>query len=216
MTSFFIKSCFVLMVVILLLDSANCLSTSVDAGKMECFILTAAAGMPCFGSFEILSPDPEPLSITLTGPAPTHKLYHESKYRGPNALGDDQTEGSFAFDADTDGDYELCIANGNPHNNDGQPKLVAFNFRLVEGGGGDADYEYASMQSELLDLHRGLIFLKDHQSFMNQREHVHKSTLESINFKVQCWTVLESIILIAVSFWQIGNLSTFFETKRKM
>jgi hypothetical protein len=183
---------------------------------MECFILTATQGMPCFGSFEILSPDPEPLSITLTGPAPTHKLYHESKYRGDNALNDDQTEGSFAFDADSNGDYELCIANGNPHNNDGQPKLVAFNFRLVEGGGGDADYEYASMQSELLDLHRGLIFLKDHQSFMNQREHVHKSTLESINFKVQCWTVLESVILIAVSFWQIGNLSTFFETKRKM
>jgi hypothetical protein len=215
MVSFF--TFYVLVVLAVFYESASGLSTSVDAGKMECFILTAAAGMPCFGSFEILSPDPEPLSITLTGPAPTHKLYHESKYRGPNALDEDQTEGSFAFDADLNGDYELCIANGNPHNNDGQPKLVAFNFRLVEGGGGgDADYEYASMQSELLDLHRGLIFLKDHQSFMNQREHVHKSTLESINFKVQCWTVLESIILIGVSFWQIGNLSTFFETKRKM
>lgn len=205
-----------LFIFLLTLHQVSSLSTSVEPGKMECFILTATQGMPCFGSFEILSPDPEPLSITLTGPAPTHKLYHESKYRGDNALNDDQTEGSFAFDADSNGDYELCIANGNPHNNDGQPKLVAFNFRLVEGGGGDADYEYASMQSELLDLHRGLIFLKDHQSFMNQREHVHKSTLESINFKVQCWTVLESVILIAVSFWQIGNLSTFFETKRKM
>lgn len=208
--------CTVFFVISFFLGPSWALSVSVDPGKMECFILSANSGMPSFGSFEVLSPDPEPISVTVVGPAPAHKLYHESKYHGPNALDEDQTEGSFAFDADVTGDYEMCIANGNPHHNDGQPKLVAFNFRLVEGGGGDADYEYASMQSELLDLHRGLIFLKDHQSFMNQREHVHKNTLESINFKVQCWTVLESIFLIGMSFWQIGNLSTFFETKRKI
>jgi hypothetical protein len=150
----------------------------------------------------------------VVGPAPGNKLYFESKYTGPGALQSDQTEGSFSFDAELDGDYSFCISNGNSDSNDGKSKLVAFNFRVVDST--ENDYELSGLQSELVDLHQGLTFFKDHQSFMNQREDIHKATLESINTKVLWWTVFESIILIAIAWWQIAYIRTFFEIKRKM
>ena len=58
--------------------------------------------------------------------------------------------------------------------------------------------------------------LKDHQSYMNQREDMHKLTLESINVKVICWTVLEAVILLAMAAWQISYIRSFFETKRRL
>ena len=191
------------------------LSVSVKPGSMECFIVTASTGTHCFGSFQILSSDPEPISITVVGPAPAHTMYHESRYRGTGAIDTDETEGSFAFDADLEGDYNLCISNGNPQNHDGHEKLVAFNFRTVDSTG-DTDYEFASLQSDLLELQKGLTFLKDHQSFMNQREDVHKTTLESTNVKVLCWTVVEAVILVGMMLWQLTYISKFFETKRKL
>jgi hypothetical protein len=199
------------LLVFVFVRALDCLSVNVKPGQAECFFVTTTPETPCFGSFEILSPDPEPLSILVRGPLPLHKVVHESRYRGDGAIDKHETEGSFSFTADLEGDYGLCITNEEPS----QEKVVAFNFRCVEIAG-DIDYEFASMQSELFDLQRGLNFLKDHQSFMNQREDRHRAILESTNFKVLGWTVLEAIILIGMALWQIAYISKFFETKRKM
>lgn len=96
----------------------------------------------------------------------------------------------------------------------GISRIVAFNFRVVTTS--DKDYEYLGLESELNDLRQGLDLLKDHQSYMNQREDVHKRTLEGIDTKVLCWTILEAAILIGMTFWQISYISSFFETKRKL
>ena len=137
----------IFLLVLNIFPTTDSLSVSVKPGFMECYIISASPGTACFGSFEILSPDPEPISVSVVGPPPAHKLYHESRYRGAGAIESDETEGSFAFDADLEGDYSLCISNGNPDNHDGQNKLIAFNFRSVENPG-DTDYEFASLQSE--------------------------------------------------------------------
>lgn len=193
------------------IPTLTCLSVNIKPESSECFLVSAASETPCFGSFEILSPNPEPLSIIVRGPKPLSKLIHESRYRGQGAIDSHETEGSFSFTADVEGDYSLCLTNEEST----EEKVVAFNFRCVEIAG-DIDYEFASMQSELFDLQRGLNFLKDHQSFMNQREDRHRAILESTNFKVLSWTILEAIILIGMTLWQIAYISKFFETKRRM
>jgi len=33
---------------------------------------------------------------------------------------------------------------------------------------------------------------------------------------VLCWTILEAVILIAMTVWQIYYISSFFETKRRL
>ena len=161
----------------------------------------------------MITPDPEPVVVRVTGPK--NKLHFESKYKGDDLGEQNLSEGSFQFDADADGDYKMCISNGDRETGgDGVLRTVAFNFRAVANG--QKDYEYAGLDSELAALRLGLDSLRDHQSYMNQRENVHKMTLESINTKVLCWTILEAVILIAMTVWQIYYISSFFETKRRL
>ena len=195
-------------------DYVRCYSVEVGPGMKECYSVAATTGMPCSGSYEVLAEDPKPLTISVKGPGPHHNTYYESKYQGEGAVNADMSEGMFSFDAETEGDYYLCIENGSENNNDGISRLVAFNFRTVSVG--ERDYQYNGVESELDELQQALDLLIDHQSFMNQREDVHKSSLESMNTKVLLWTVLETIILIGMAFWQISYISKFFETKRRL
>lgn len=191
-------------------------SINIEAGESNCFFVTAAKDDVCTGSFEVLTPDPTPVIVSVHGPAPRRTLYFESKQKtGVDMRSEKQlSEGSFSFDAESDGDYEMCLSNGT-EDNDGLTRIIAFNFRVTQEVE-ETDYEYVGLESELAEMRQGLDLLRDHQSYMGQREDLHKETLESINTKVLCWTVLEAVILIGMSFWQISYISSFFETKRKL
>ena len=153
--------------------------------------------------------------MSVNGPKPKNKNYFESKQKkGVDVKTDKElSEGKFSFEAEADGDYEMCVSNGGEEN-DGITRIVAFNFRVSDVE--ESDYEYAGLKTELAEMRQGLDLLRDHQSYMGQREDLHKETLQSINTKVLCWTVLEAVILIGMSFWQISYISSFFETKRKL
>jgi len=184
-------------------------------------------GQPCSGSYEVITEDAAPITVRVTGPdAVVHyesngaeadakdSTPDEEKPDGeeeePVSLGD-----AFQFDADFDGMYTMCFFNDETKSDDGLSRVIAFNFRASDAKQRD-DYAYNGIGSELESLQRGLDELKDHQSYMSQREDIHKSTLNSINFKVLCWTVLESVILILTAIWQISYISSFFETKRRL
>ncbi len=127
----------------------------------------------------------------------------------------DETEGTFSFTTQESGDYHLCIKNYDIWNGgDVTNKLIAFNFRSLQAN--NQDYQYLGIDTELSELRHGLNYLKDHQSYMNQREDVHKTVVDSINNKVLFWTFLEAIILIGMTIWQISYISNFFEVKRRL
>lgn len=188
-------------------------SIEIESEEKQCFIITATSGVSLSGSFEVISADPTPLIVTLLGPGPAFETHYKSKFDG-SLEEEDYSEGSFTLEVEKDGDYTLCFQNGELEKGDGVLRIVAFNFRAI--GSDQRDYEASSLQTELLALRQGLEFLKDHQSFMNQREDVHKDTLESINTKILCWTVLESVILLSMAIWQIIYIRSFFETKRRL
>lgn len=192
-------------------------SINIDPGESNCFFVTASKGNICTGSFEVITPDPTPIIVSVHGPSPKKRLLFESKQsKGIDIKSEKElSEGTFSFDAEGDGDYQMCISNGNGGDNDGIVRIVAFNFRVIEEME-EIDYQYVGLESELTEMRQGLDLLRDHQSYMGQREDLHKETLESINMKVLCWTVLEAVILIGMSFWQISYISSFFETKRKL
>lgn len=174
----------------------------------QCFIVEAVAGTSCSGSFEVISGDALAIAVKVTDPK--HGLQFESRLiEGQDEK--DLSEGSFSFDAELDGDYTMCIGNGN----DGEDTVVAFNFRAMPTSG-TMDYQYVGLESELMELREGLSSLKDHQSYMSQREDIHKDSLDSINVKVLCWTILEAVILIGMAVWQISYIRGFFETKRRL
>ncbi|KAJ1430257.1 emp24/gp25L/p24 family/GOLD-domain-containing protein [Ochromonadaceae sp. CCMP2298] len=190
-------------------------SVEIKSGMSSCFIVKAVVGVPITGTYEVIVPDPKYITVKVTGP--NGFLHFEKKTSDLEAEEKDkeeESEGFFSFDSELEGDYTMCISNGVDEDGDGIPRLVAFNFRAVAHG--QQDYQFLGLQSELSDLSEGLELLKDHQSYMNQREDVHKLSLDSINMKVLCWTVLEAVILISMSLWQIMYIRSFFETKRRM
>jgi hypothetical protein len=195
-----------------LIRPASPYSIDIVPGATDCFMVKAALGVPITGSFEVIHPDADYIFVEVTGPK--GDLHYEKKPKPKEGEEEDSSEGFFSFDAEVAGDYTMCISNGKESDNDGVPRLIAFNFRAAAEG--ETDYQFVGLQSELVDLKEGLDLLRDHQSYMNQREDVHKDTLESINVKVLTWTILETIILIAMALWQTLYIRSFFEIKRRM
>jgi hypothetical protein len=215
-----IRTFFLVVVSAILLSGTSGYSIDVLAGDRHCFVVKAAAGVPITGSFEVIHPDANFITVSVTGPKGFLHYEKVPKNRlkeGADAGKEDEedsSEGFFSFDAEIEGDHTMCLENGNELENDGEPRLIAFNFRATPEG--EQDYQFVGLQSEIADLKEGLELLKDHQSYMNQREDVHNDTLKSIHNKVLWWTVLEVVIVIALSIWQITYIRRFFETKRKM
>lgn len=188
-------------------------SVDISGGDKRCFLVSAFPGFSCTGSYEIISPDPKPIIVSVNGPSPKNFLHFEAKFN-PGEPDKDLSEGSFQFDTDLEGYYSLCFANGDEENNDGASRTVAFNFRAIALG--EEDYESSTFRRELVSLKESLYFLKDHQAFMNQREDFHKESLDNINLKVLLWTILEAVILLGMAIWQITYIQGFFETKRRI
>jgi p24 family protein beta-1 len=192
-------------------------SVNIEPKGKECFIVTASQGDTCSGSFEVISLYPEPIAVSVVGPPPENFLHFESiQKEGVDQKTDQElSEGSFQFDVEVSGDYTMCIENGNDVvETDGNDRVVAFNFRVTETD--EVDYEYRGLESELAELRKGLDLLRDHQSYMSQREDYHRDAVDSINTKVLVWTILEAVILIGMAFWQISYISNFFEIKRRL
>jgi hypothetical protein len=197
----------------LVVHGINSYSIEVKSGTTDCFVVKTTAGVPITGSYEVIHPDPQFLGVTVRGPKDYLHFEKVAPFFDVEDKGD-ASEGFFSFDAEIEGDYTMCISNGNEAQNDGISRIVAFNIRAVAVG--EQDYQFVGLQSELADLKEGLDLLRDHQSYMNQREDMHKLALESINVKVICWTILEAVILIGMACWQISYIRSFFETKRRL
>jgi len=102
----------------------------VGAGKMECFIVRTMVGTTITGNFEVLDDATEHIAVTVKGPA--GKLEYETRFTGEGAVERHNSEGTFDFDTQADGDYTMCIENGSPTNNDGLSRTVGFNFREMD------------------------------------------------------------------------------------
>jgi hypothetical protein len=207
----------VFLFIFIFFQQVNSYSIDILPGQKECFIVMASIGNPITGSFEVIHPDAKFIKVVVTGPK--EFVHYEKKPKAEEQKEgeeeeEDSSEGFFSFDAELNGEHKMCIENGSEENNDGQSRLIAFNFRATPEG--EQDYQFVGLRSELSDLQEGLDLLKDHQSYMNQREDVHKDTLESINTKVLMWTVFEAIILVGISIWQIVYIRSFFEIKRRL
>jgi hypothetical protein len=84
----------------------------------------------------------------------------------------------------------------------------------------DGDASTVGTLESLLDvseqLNEDLLTLTDHQGYMRRREETHRRTLATTANRVMYWTAGESVVLVALSVWQIMFIRSFFETKRRV
>ena len=187
--------------------------------ETQCFQAFALSGSTCTGKYEVLSDEESAVEISVVGPLPDQQVFYRKVYDGNVEEKSEESGEAFQFDAEMKGDYTMCLTNGvkNDSSSGFIPSTIAFNFHvgLAKQDHNDSS-NYNSLLVELDTLQQGLDFIKDHESFMNQREDLHKESLDSINGEVLYWTVMESVILVCLSIWQVTYINRIFETKRKL
>lgn len=109
-------------------------------------------------------------------------------------------------EANAKGDYYLCIENDHH-------SVVEVGFAFRKNNVGEPDSQLSASIAELLE---GLQTLADHQSYMREREELHRDITESTNYRVLIWTVIEALTLALISMWQLFNVRKFFEVRRAM
>jgi hypothetical protein len=206
-----------ILIVLVHLSSSRGYSISLYGKETQCFSVYAVKGATCTGKYEVMSEE-SAMSVEVLGPK--GKLVYEKEYDGSDESKSEAPGEAFQFDAEDQGEFKMCFRNGKKDDseNSAMPSTVGFSFHVglakeeVDAGGGS----YNSLLVELDTLQQGLDFIKDHESFMNQREDLHKDSLDAINSSVLTWTILESVILVCLSIWQIAYINKIFETRRSL
>lgn len=196
------------------------LSTTVESGEEECFVVRAPAGevSTISGNFDCLDDDLEAGVVGVT-------LYDEKStpvwqsYTGA-------TEGSFSLYGS--GRFELCIQNGQLGSDDkfypkdGIAREVGFAIRVApqsqrgmeDGKAGPDDRLTSHLLEQSAKLMDGLHTMMDHQEYMRGRENKHSVLAEMTFNRVVQWTVLEAIVLALIACGQVLYLKKFFEQRR--
>jgi hypothetical protein len=206
-----------------LFSSTLAYTIGLKPGDKECYIISLESDQPCSGSYEVITKSPDPINVTVTGPDGTINYQNDpyadhgfdKKDDKMDAEDEPDSGDAFQFDAILEGDYTMCLHYDKEMSDDTEERILAFNFRATNSAPGFKK-DYNGFESELDALQRGLDTLKHHHAYMSQREDVHKTALDTINFKVLCWTIMESIILIVTAIWQIKYIGSFFERKLRM
>ncbi len=71
--------------------------------------------------------------------------------------------------------------------------------------------EISPLENEILQLSDALDSVVDLQKFMWARERSARDTSESTNTRVLWFSVMELMVLVGISGWQIYTLRSFFE-----
>lgn len=127
-----ILSCFLFLLITTLIKDIQSFSVDVLPGQKECFMVHASVGSPVSGSYEVIHPNADHMTITVVGPKGF--MHFEKKPKKRDAMKaegevdkEESSEGFFSFDTELEGDYTLCFINGSPSENDGDIRLIGRN-----------------------------------------------------------------------------------------
>ncbi|KAG7247094.1 hypothetical protein CRUP_018384 [Coryphaenoides rupestris] len=56
--------------------------------------------------------------------------------------------------------------------------------------------------------------IQKEQNYQRYREERFRQTSESTNQRVLWWSIVQTLILVAIGFWQMRHLKSFFEAKK--
>eukprot|EP00566_Odontella_aurita_P023995 CAMPEP_0113539432 /NCGR_PEP_ID=MMETSP0015_2-20120614/7912_1 /TAXON_ID=2838 /ORGANISM="Odontella" /LENGTH=204 /DNA_ID=CAMNT_0000439105 /DNA_START=259 /DNA_END=873 /DNA_ORIENTATION=+ /assembly_acc=CAM_ASM_000160 len=199
----------------------------IESGTEECFVIRAPGGRTSTitGNYDCLDDgiDPEPVSLTLFDPRMRPIWKSDPK----------ASEGRFSVVGQ--GRYQLCIGNGvQPRKPDGNDRNIGFAVRVrdlqeerkrrieeakakAEEAKEDAKSKSVEKAGEMTSLTEQLVeriqAMGDHQSFLREREAIHRDVAESTFGYLMKWTLAEACCLVVVALGQIYYLRKFFETK---
>ncbi|KAL1510279.1 hypothetical protein AB1Y20_006601 [Prymnesium parvum] len=190
---------------LLLAPAARGFSFDVPTGKVECFQELANASDHVAGDWQVSrhKDDAEllTLDVQVTSPDGNHVYKVES-----------EMSGAFDYFATVEGVYSFCFSN-----RDGPPKKVV--AKIGVGEPPDliqlAKTEHLTpIEERIKNLHESMNAVRDLQDQLRDQDEAHDKMSRSTKSWLLYFTMLEAIVLVAVSLWQILYLRSFFEVKR--
>ncbi|XP_034961766.1 transmembrane emp24 domain-containing protein 9 [Zootoca vivipara] len=130
------------------------------------------------------------------------------------------SEGRFTFTSHTPGEHQICL-----HSNSTKFSLFAGGMLRVhldiQVGEHANDYAEIAAKDKLSELQlrvRQLLEqieqIQKEQNYQRWREERFRQTSESTNQRVLWWSIVQTLILVAIGVWQMRHLKSFFEAKK--
>ncbi|KAK4299329.1 hypothetical protein Pmani_028388 [Petrolisthes manimaculis] len=126
------------------------------------------------------------------------------------------SEGRFTFTSHTPGEHVICLYSNSTKWFSGSQLRVHFDIQV-----GEHDYANVAQKEKLTELQLRVRQLLDQvdqiakeQNYQRYREERFRHTSESTNQRVLWWSIGQVGILLAMGFWQMRHLKSFFEAKK--
>lgn len=121
----------------------------------------------------------------------------------------DASHGSIQIKAEESGKHVYCFSN---EDSNMKTKDVSFNvhgivYVDVNDNSGD------NLESSIRKLLELVYDVKNEQNYIVVRERTHRNTAESTNTRVKYWSIIQLIVIVCNSLFQVFYLKRFFEVK---
>ncbi|XP_055332863.1 transmembrane emp24 domain-containing protein 9-like [Paramacrobiotus metropolitanus] len=127
-------------------------------------------------------------------------------------------EGRYTFTSHTPGEHTMCLSTNTSRWFGGSSLRVHLDISIGEHAN---DYKEIAEKDKLSELQLRVRQLLDQvdqitkeQNYQRVREERFRQTSESTNFRVLWWSFIQGGLLLAIGFWQMRHLKSFFEAKK--
>uniref|UniRef100_A0A1W7RAK0 Transmembrane emp24 domain-containing protein eca n=1 Tax=Hadrurus spadix TaxID=141984 RepID=A0A1W7RAK0_9SCOR len=128
------------------------------------------------------------------------------------------SEGRFTFTSSAPGEHVICLYSNSSKWFSGSQLRVHLDIQIGEHA---VDYGNVAQKEKLTELQLRVRQLLDQveqitkeQNYQRYREERFRQTSESTNQRVLWWSVAQTGILLAMGFWQMKHLKSFFQAKK--
>lgn len=128
------------------------------------------------------------------------------------------SEGRISFTSHTPGEHVICMYSNSTAWFSGSQLRVHLDIQVGEHA---IDYANVAQKEKLTELQLRMRQLLDQaeqiskeQNYQRYREERFRQTSESTNGRVLWWSCAQTIVLVAMGFWQMRHLKSFFEAKK--
>nr|ACO15599.1 Transmembrane emp24 domain-containing protein 7 precursor [Caligus clemensi] len=122
---------------------------------------------------------------------------------------------SFTFTASMTGEYSFCFSN---EFSTFSHKLVYFDLQVGEEGPlpgvGEHLTAMTQMETSSHEVHKNLNVINDFQTHHRLRETQGRKRAEDLNERVMIWSSFVSIAILAIGFFQVVILKSFFSERK--
>ncbi|XP_054982964.1 transmembrane emp24 domain-containing protein 9-like [Sorex araneus] len=193
-----------------------------EVGELEekCFIQEIPEGTVVIGNYKTelydpvvrkFQPSPQWINLFAFVKDPENRNLLSRQY-GP--------QGRFLFTSKSPGEHQICLHLRSirfPPVFDGK-LTIHLDMQLGERISDDAAFQDKDTLSQLHLRLRQLVEqmeqIRKEQEYQRWREERFRQTSESTNQRVLGWSVLQTLILVAIGVWQMQHLKGFFKAKK--